>query len=342
MTLRGPNSFLLSSAFEPLPPRLNSVRRAAARDLRVKSFTPSKIDVVRFARNGYVTTPAIVPSRTLRSLRGAARDVFSGKISTQSPPYEYDYWRKAVGKYNLNKDNTTVLKINNGWWVNQTLRDFVMSQSFKESIGATAAALLGVDNIALWHDQVIVKPPSRGATTEKDGVIGWHQDYAYWQISDRADKMITALVMLQPTSERNGCLQTAVGSHLRGLQESTDGGDPGFFTRDLEKTASALGLANSSERKAGSGSFTTIVKNNVAAGQVTFHHSLTFHGSGPNTSKEKRWALAFHMFSPEHCRLNVAKHHHNRRDLGPFQENGMTFAGDAFPLLYTKNRLPRK
>ena len=33
----------------------------------------------------------------------------------------------------------------------------------------------------------------------------------------------------------------------------------------------------------------------MTAGQVSFHHPLTFHGSGPNTSDRLRRSLAIHF-----------------------------------------------
>jgi ectoine hydroxylase-related dioxygenase (phytanoyl-CoA dioxygenase family) len=33
----------------------------------------------------------------------------------------------------------------------------------------------------------------------------------------------------------------------------------------------------------------------MSAGQVNFHHPLTFHGSGPNTSDRLRRSLAIHF-----------------------------------------------
>jgi ectoine hydroxylase-related dioxygenase (phytanoyl-CoA dioxygenase family) len=324
--------FLLSNAFEPLPSPLcpSSRRRASSACAAAATrFAPSASDIEQFRLNGYFTTPPILPRPTLRLLTSAAENVFEGYIDTNNPPYEYSYWRKAVGKYNLPSRgvNREVLKINNGWWVNATLRRFLLSGSFSRSIGATAADLLGVDRVALWHDQVIIKPPA--GKSGDSGVIGWHQDYAYWQISDNPNGMVTALVMLQRTTRRNGCLLTAVGSHRGGLVELGDH-DPGFFTKDLNGTAKALRLSSCGD----------IIHNEVEAGQVTFHHSLTFHGSGPNDSDTNRWAIAYHMFAPDIVGLDVTKHHHNRRDLGPNQRPGMRFEGPAFPILFDRRRRP--
>ena len=42
------------------------------------------------------------------------------------------------------------------------------------ALGEIAAKLLGVEEIYLWHDQVLYKPGSSGAA----GNVGWHQDKA--------------------------------------------------------------------------------------------------------------------------------------------------------------------
>lgn len=79
---------------------------------------------------------------------------------------------KVIDKYN--KGTKDVLKINNSWWINSTIRSAVTSKE----IGKIAADLLGISEIRLWHDQAICKP---GGVCEGDssGNIGWHQDYAF-------------------------------------------------------------------------------------------------------------------------------------------------------------------
>jgi len=69
--------------------------------------------------------------------------------------------------------------------------------------------------------------------------------------------------------------------------------------------------------------------------QVAFHHSLTFHGSGPNRATDPRMAIAVHMQSDE-CRYEPGFWHSNVRDLGPHATAGQAFNGPCFPVLYAR------
>ena len=59
----------------------------------------------------------------------------------------------------------------------------------------------------------------------------------------------------------------------------------------------------------------------MQAGQVSFHHPLTFHGSGPNTSDRLRRSLAIHFVDASVTavsREGVWQHY----NLGLFHERG--------------------
>ena len=55
-------------------------------------------------------------------------------------------------------------------------------------LGEMAARLMGTSEVRLWHDQAIWKPgqADRGANASLDGNVGWHQDYAHWQVQNCA------------------------------------------------------------------------------------------------------------------------------------------------------------
>jgi ectoine hydroxylase-related dioxygenase (phytanoyl-CoA dioxygenase family) len=77
-------------------------------------------------------------------------------------------------------------------------------------IGAAAAKLMKTPEIRLWHDQAICKPGQPPGAASDVGNIGWHQDYAYWQISNTSE-MITAWIPLQDVNMENGAMRTIVG-----------------------------------------------------------------------------------------------------------------------------------
>src|SRR5690606_18387366 len=89
--------------------------------------------------------------------------------------YDHDiYPYDRVYEYDLS--SPALRKVNNGWWLNDVIREVVTSAT----LGKLIADLTGQQGIRVWHDQVVVKP---GAGPEgKDyqaANIGWHQDYAH-------------------------------------------------------------------------------------------------------------------------------------------------------------------
>lgn len=209
-----------------------------------------------------------------------------------------------------------VRQVTNAWWQNMAIRRAVM----KPVIGYIGARLMGSPEARMWHDQVIYKPASAGPE-DREGNIGWHQDYAHWKCSSTSN-MCTAWVALQDTDLSNGGMRTIVGSHKWGLHEDAYT----FGTKDLQglKEKYAQGREWIDEP--------CILK----AGEASFHHALCFHGSGPNLSPSPRLNLIIHMM-PADCALRTgpgSAHHLNATILGPFVKEGTLFAGPLFPRLW--------
>lgn len=71
-----------------------------------------------------------------------------------------------------------------------------------------------------------------------------------------------------------------------------DGGD--FFDGNVDRQKALL--------RAGSDEPWEETSAVLTAGDVSFHHSTTIHGSGPNSSGRPRWSIAVHLRT-ETCRL---------------------------------------
>ncbi|KAL6050711.1 Phytanoyl-CoA dioxygenase [Balamuthia mandrillaris] len=306
-----------SATWSPLP-RPSAPNEASRPIIRLVDVTPTAEDVATFKERGYWVGPKMLADQDIACLRQEIDRVFHGELDTAAPPYEYQYWLRSVRKHK--EDSPDVRKINNSWWNNLALRQVVTSPA----IGRVAAALLETTEVRLWHDQAIWKPGVRegegesGASTA--GNIGWHQDYAFWQISDSAN-MCTAWIALQDTDLSNGGLRTIAGSHKWGLVPDS----ATFFEKDMDKLKENFARFGDEWQDE-----PCIMK----AGQVAFHHSLTFHGSGANLRNEPRLAIAVHMMG-KGCRYRSGfGWHHNAVDMGPFVKDGDPFEGARFPLLY--------
>jgi len=166
-----------------------------------------------------------------------------------------------------------LIKIDNAWWADPDLGALARDPRVAE----IAAALLGADAVLLWQDQLLYKPPGGPSET----TIGWHQDWASWDTVASRDGFVTAWVAFDDVDDSNGAMQMIPGSHAWGLLP----GASNFFATDRDAQLDGLGLEHD------------VVAESVVmqAGQVSFHHSLTFHGSGPNASDRMRRSLAIHF-----------------------------------------------
>jgi len=302
--------------FNPTPKKLGP---HPGFELHVNECRATDADVKEFQERGYWIGPKILDDDTIKLLNDEFKRIFAGEVDFPCHPYEYDYWLSSVRKQMENDPG--VRKINNSWYINAPVRKLVSNNV----VGAMAAKLLGTDEIRLWHDQAIWKP-AEGKEGKGAGNIGWHQDYGYWQCSNNTS-MITAWIPLQDVNIENGGMRTIAGSNKWGLIKDS----ATFFEKDMEglkeKFASVATGPWQDEP--------CIMK----AGQIVFHHCLTFHGSGANLTDKPRLALALHLMGKGTGYAPGHGSHENVKSLGVNARAGSLFEGDHFPLLY-RNRRP--
>src|ERR1700759_1210684 len=122
----------------------------------------------------------------------------------------------AAERYNTEKrkmeDRDTYgkafLQIMNLWRCDEAVKKFVLSNR-PEKI---AAALMGVENVRLYHDQALFKEPGGGPTP-------WHQDQYYWPID--TNNTITMWMPLIDLHEHMGIMKFASASQKLGYAAST-------------------------------------------------------------------------------------------------------------------------
>ncbi len=219
----------------------------------------------RYAREGYWVAPVLFDAQEVARFRDAGQRVVDGNYGGERPP-----------TLSLPFDPTPhqLRKIDNAWWADTDLAALVTDAR----LGEIAAALLAAASVRLWQDQLLWKPPSGGG--ESTTTIGWHQDWASWNTVASHGAFVTAWVAFDDVDDENGAMQMIPGSHHWGLIE----GASNFFGTDRAAQLDALG-----DR--------AVVPTSVVmrAGQVSFHHPLTFHGSGENVSDRMRRSLAIHF-----------------------------------------------
>jgi len=145
---------------------------------------------------------------------------------------------------------------------------------------AIVERLIGM-KVRLIQDMALLKPPHLGR--EKP----WHQDSAYFLL-DPPDQIIGARIALDEATVENGCMHVIPGSHRFGPR-------PHYHDRDCQLPDETVDI----ERD-------LVVP--LRPGGALFFSSLLHHGTPPNRSASRRWAIQFH-FASTNCREIDADRH---------------------------------
>lgn len=230
------------------------------------TYVASDDDVAFYREHGYWISPVILSDEQLALLNYGAERYYAG---------ERDAHLLAELNTDWSPERGDVLRQND--YVSLQLDEF---RAFLEdpTIARLAARLAGTREVRLFHDQLIYKP---GRVDPRHSTVGWHTDRAYWATCTSLD-MITAWIPLQTCTPDMGPMVVLDASHR------WEGHDQlkRFHQPDLAAIDALIDSRGRERRE---------VAMTLRAGQVSFHHCRTIHGSYPNTSSTPRLALAVHM-----------------------------------------------
>lgn len=204
-----------------------------------------------FRENGFIQIPRVVSAEELDALRRGVDEVLREREKAPGPKGDAEYERIFTQMVNV-------------WRVNPLVKQHVLSPR----LAGIARQLLGVEHVRLWHDHALIKMPRDSRES------AWHQDHPYWPHNQAAS--VSCWLAMDDVDETNGCMSFIPGSHRWGRLEPVRLTDP----QDL----------NSIVPDADSRDFTAVPQP-MPAGSCTFHHSLTFHYAGPNTTDRPRRAM---------------------------------------------------
>jgi ectoine hydroxylase-related dioxygenase (phytanoyl-CoA dioxygenase family) len=266
-------------------------------------------DINVYKEKGYWISPKLIDDQRIERLKEAHSRIWAGDYDGDG----YGWY----GGFRPHQDPLKIKKLDNGWWINDEVRQLVTDPM----IGELAAILMETDEVRLWHDQIIEKPGAGGVETTT-GNVGWHQDYGYWQCSSTTN-MVTVWLALQDTDLTNGGMMSIAGSHKWGpIPDSNT-----FFDQNLDDLK---------QKYVKEGREWIEEPCILKAGQASFHHSLTFHGSGPNLTTSSRRSVVAHLMPKGTAYRARIQYHPNVPLLGPLPCDGMLFANDYFPVVYSK------
>ncbi len=126
--------------------------------------------------------------------------------------------------------------------------------------------LIGPD-IMVFHTTVWLKEP------RSEAFVPWHQDATYFGLAPF--EHVTAWVALTDSTPENGCVQILPNSHTAGQRPHFDQPNPKAMLSRGQTLADAI-----DDRDA--------VDLVLRAGEVSFHHTLSYHRSGINRTDERR------------------------------------------------------
>lgn len=250
--------------------------------------------VEQFNRNGFVVVPDLLTEEELDRYGRAVDDAVARRK-------RYD--KRAVAEKTLYEQS--FIQCMNLWEDTPA----VLPLTFHPLIGETAATLLGVKAIRLWHDQALYKEAG-GRETEP------HQDQPYWPMAET--DTITAWIPFDGSTHASGSMGYVPGSHKVGLRRFVN-----IFTADGKEE-----LLQRPELKS-----TPPVFVEVPRGAVAFHHGLTVHLAKPNTSGRVRRVHTMIMFRDGSTRKGMFPHFCVER---PAIADGAPIASDLTPIIWPR------
>lgn len=267
-------------------------------------------EIERFREDGFVFVENLLDKATCEAIKQRYEAMFRGEFDTGVKPDEVN-WQEGKS------DPTLTRQICNGWKGDRLVASVVLRADF----GRACATLGGWPGARVKVDNVLWKP----AGTRP---LGMHQDCSYlsWIAPN---EMMSCWIALDDTTAEGGTMELVRGSH-RWRQTPPEGEfhGPDDYQKHMRRAALAEGVTEPE-----------IVPVVVRQGSGSFHHGLTWHGSGYNKATHARRSLVVHCLSSEarYVPENIAV------GTGPVYGRYMRRDGDTtmddndFPILWTKD-----
>lgn len=136
---------------------------------------------------------------------------------------------------------------------------------------------LGPD-LLIWSAEFFIKEPRTRQ------IVSWHQDLTYWGLGATSHQC-TAWLALSPATPESGCMRFVAGSHEQPIVPHRDTFDENNLLSRGQEIAVEVDEADATD---------VVLK----PGEMSLHHGLTFHASGPNAADDRRIGFAIRYVSP--------------------------------------------
>jgi phytanoyl-CoA hydroxylase len=262
-----------------------------------------------FDRDGFVSGGRVLDADGIAELKAEAEPLLRVLAEGSDPRGVF-----PGNALDLSRDDSrSHYQITHLWKLSKAFRRLIEHPRMVE----LGAFLARSRTLQLWSDTLQHKPAGRGAH------FHWHQDAPYHAVSlDPADELVAAWIALDDADEETGCMWMAPGSHRWGVREMDL-----WDVAHLGELDAFSGLVPKNPHLTPGWRGTVPIR--VKAGEVHFHHALTWHGSPINRSSRPRCAYSLH-YMPESIRVCTTEDPRIAVPVG----SAMTSAGAEFPIVY--------
>lgn len=154
-------------------------------------------------------------------------------------------------------------------------------------------ALLNVVEGILGEDVMIYSVEFFIKEAQSPHIVTMHQDLTYWGLGETSG-MVTAWLSLSPATPQSGCMDFVKASHKQPILPHRDT----FGENNLLSRGQEIAVDVADEDK-------TAIE--IHPGQISLHHGLTIHGSGPNQTDDRRIAAVIRYVRPDVQQIVGAK-----------------------------------
>jgi len=206
-------------------------------------------------RDGHVTVRGLLAPEEVARFRDIVNAALPTAFKVELPPGNETY-QAAFDQYM------------NLWQSDPSVRDITLHPE----LARTAAALLGVDAVRVYHDQALFKVAGGGHTP-------WHQDQWYWPLD--TDRTITMWLPLHDVEPEMGDLEFAVGTHAGPIGDAAISDEADSFYDRYLADADIARMSTGAMR----------------AGDASFHLGWTLHRANSNRTDVDREVMTVIWFA---------------------------------------------
>lgn len=155
---------------------------------------------------------------------------------------------------------------------------FVVELACNAAVLDVIEGVLGPD-ILLYSAEFFVKEP------RTRHVVSMHQDLTYWGLG-AIDGLVTAWLALSPATAESGCMDFVADSHKNAILPHEYTFDANNLLSRGQEVCVDVDEADKSRIE-------------LQPGEMSLHHGLTIHRSGPNVSDDRRIGCVFRFVRPD-------------------------------------------